>query len=117
MYTPSCKIRTGFFIGEERHTALFGCAQAAERIRGAIGSAGGPRSHLLGRPSCERAFFSSPGEERENSPKFGLGVCVEVPSAVCPSGMMFRVGAHHREGGGGTAESYGEATAGSLFCG
>jgi hypothetical protein len=26
VYTPSCKIRTGFFIGEERHTTLFGCA-------------------------------------------------------------------------------------------
>ena len=84
---------------------------------GAHGGADGPRSHLLGRPSCERAFFSSPGEERENSPKFGLGVCVEVPSAVCPSGMRLRVGAHHREGGGAIAESYGEAAAGSLFCG
>ena len=84
---------------------------------GAHGGAGGPRSHLLGRPSCERAFFRSPGEQRENPPKFGLGVCVEVPSAVCPSGMRLRVGAHHREGGGATAESYGEAAAGSLFCG
>ena len=28
---------------------------------GAHGGAGGPRSHLLGRPSCERAFFPSAG--------------------------------------------------------